>query len=60
MLQPRACATIAEVQSQPLPAILAEMLTTSDNNTSEMVLKEVGFQVKGQGTRLAGLQVIME
>ncbi|MEP7202370.1 MAG: D-alanyl-D-alanine carboxypeptidase [Ilumatobacteraceae bacterium] len=53
-------ATIAEVQSQPLPAILAEMLTTSDNNTSEMMLKEIGFQATGQGTRLAGLQVIME
>ena len=53
-------ATIAEVQSQPLPAILAEMLTTSDNNTAEMVLKEIGYQVKGQGTRLAGLQVVME
>jgi serine-type D-Ala-D-Ala carboxypeptidase/endopeptidase (penicillin-binding protein 4) len=53
-------ATIAEVQSQPFPAILAEMLTTSDNNTSEMVLKEIGFQATGQGTRSAGLQVVME
>ena len=53
-------ATIAEVQSQPLPAILAEMLTTSDNNTAEMVLKEIGFQSKGSGTRTAGLQVVME
>ncbi len=53
-------ATIGEVQSQPLPAILAEMLTTSDNNTSEMVLKEIGFQAKGQGTRAAGLQTVME
>ena len=53
-------ATIAEVQSQPLPAILAEMLTTSDNNTSEMVLKEIGFKARGQGTRVAGLQVVME
>lgn len=53
-------ATIAEIQSQPLPAILAEMLTTSDNNTAEMVLKEVGVKVKGQGTRVAGLQVVME
>ena len=44
---PPAAATIAEVQSQPLPAILAEMLTTSDNNTAEMVLKEIGFQGKG-------------
>ncbi|MEP7114774.1 MAG: D-alanyl-D-alanine carboxypeptidase/D-alanyl-D-alanine-endopeptidase, partial [Ilumatobacteraceae bacterium] len=53
-------ATIADVQSQPFPAILAEMLTTSDNNTSEMVLKEIGFQATGQGTRSAGLQVVME
>jgi D-alanyl-D-alanine carboxypeptidase/D-alanyl-D-alanine-endopeptidase (penicillin-binding protein 4) len=36
------------------------MLTTSDNNTSEMVLKEIGYQAKGQGTRPAGLQVVME
>ena len=48
------------MQSQPLPAILAEMLTTSDNNTAEMVLKEIGYQSKGEGTRTAGLQVVME
>jgi serine-type D-Ala-D-Ala carboxypeptidase/endopeptidase (penicillin-binding protein 4) len=59
-IAPVGAATIAEVQSQPLPAILAEMLTTSDNNTSEMVLKEVGFKAKGQGSRAAGLQVVME
>ncbi len=53
-------ATIAEVKSQPLPAILAEMLTTSDNNTAEMLLKEIGFHSKGQGTRAAGLQVMMD
>lgn len=57
---PAGGATIAEVQSQPLPAILAEMLTTSDNNSAEMILKEIGFKSKGQGTRTAGLQVIME
>ena len=57
---PAGGATIAEVQSQPLPAILAEMLTTSDNNSSEMILKEIGYKSKKQGTRTAGLQVIME
>jgi serine-type D-Ala-D-Ala carboxypeptidase/endopeptidase (penicillin-binding protein 4) len=57
---PAGGATIAEVQSQPFPAILAEMLTTSDNNSAEMILKEIGYQSKGQGTRTAGLQVIME
>ena len=53
-------ATIAEVTSQPLPAILAEMLTTSDNTTSEMMLKEIGYQARHEGTRPAGLQVVME
>jgi D-alanyl-D-alanine carboxypeptidase/D-alanyl-D-alanine-endopeptidase (penicillin-binding protein 4) len=57
---PAGGATVAEVQSQPLPAILAEMLTTSDNNSSEMILKEIGYKDKHQGTRTAGLQVIME
>ena len=31
------------------PAILAEMLTTSDNNTAEMVLKEIGYPGQGPG-----------
>jgi D-alanyl-D-alanine carboxypeptidase/D-alanyl-D-alanine-endopeptidase (penicillin-binding protein 4) len=57
---PAGGATIAEVQSQPLPAILAEMLTTSDNNSAEMILKEIGYKAKGQGTRAAGLQTVME
>lgn len=48
---------IARIQSETLPTILAEMLTTSDNNTAELVLKEVGHQSGGVGTRDAGLQV---
>ncbi|MEO7372120.1 MAG: D-alanyl-D-alanine carboxypeptidase/D-alanyl-D-alanine-endopeptidase, partial [Ilumatobacteraceae bacterium] len=59
-IAPAGVATVAEVQSHPLPAIIAEMLTTSDNNTAEMVLKEIGFQGKGVGTRAAGLQVVIE
>lgn len=50
--------TIAEVQSNPLPLILAEMLTTSDNNTAEMILKELGLATSGAGTRLDGLAVV--
>ena len=48
---------IARIQSEPLPTILAEMLTTSDNNTAELLLKEIGHQAGGAGTREAGLQV---
>ncbi|HWL45776.1 MAG TPA: D-alanyl-D-alanine carboxypeptidase/D-alanyl-D-alanine-endopeptidase [Ilumatobacter sp.] len=49
---------IAAVTSQPLPAILEEMLTNSDNNTAEMVVKELGVAAGGAGTRQAGLDVM--
>ena len=33
---------------------IAEMLTNSDNNTAEMMLKEIGLAASGAGTRQAG------
>lgn len=50
---------IAAIPSQTLPAVLAEMLTTSDNNTAEMVLKEIGLKAVGTGTREAGITTVM-
>ncbi|MEY3266451.1 MAG: putative D-alanyl-D-alanine carboxypeptidase, partial [Actinomycetota bacterium] len=35
--------SIAKVTSSPLSAIVAEMLVNSDNNTSELLLKEIGY-----------------
>jgi D-alanyl-D-alanine carboxypeptidase/D-alanyl-D-alanine-endopeptidase (penicillin-binding protein 4) len=49
---------ITSIASQPLAAVLQEMLTTSDNNTAEMVLKEIGKQKGVGGTREAGLSVV--
>ncbi len=49
---------VASVTSQPMTAVLDEMLTTSDNNTAEMVLKEIGLEAGGVGTREAGLVAI--
>jgi D-alanyl-D-alanine carboxypeptidase/D-alanyl-D-alanine-endopeptidase (penicillin-binding protein 4) len=49
---------IGSVESAPLGAIVAEMLTTSDNNTAEMMLKEIGFEERGEGTRTAGIEVV--
>ncbi len=51
---------IASIQSQPLPGILAEMLTTSDNNTAESLVKEIAVHTGAAGTREAGLNVIRE
>jgi D-alanyl-D-alanine carboxypeptidase/D-alanyl-D-alanine-endopeptidase (penicillin-binding protein 4) len=50
---------VASISSQPLPAVLQEMLTTSDNNTAEMLLKEIGLKAGGKGTRDAGLAAVI-
>jgi D-alanyl-D-alanine carboxypeptidase/D-alanyl-D-alanine-endopeptidase (penicillin-binding protein 4) len=51
-------ATLATIDSRPLTDVLVEMLHTSDNNTAEMILKEIGFTATGQGTRQAGLDTV--
>ena len=51
---------IAKIDSVPLRDIVAEMLTNSDNNTAELLLKEIGRVSKGAATRLAGLQVVAD
>lgn len=55
---PAGLTTVASIVSQPMTAVVAEMLTTSDNNTAEMVLKEIGLKAGGAGTREAGLAVL--
>jgi D-alanyl-D-alanine carboxypeptidase/D-alanyl-D-alanine-endopeptidase (penicillin-binding protein 4) len=49
---------LASIESAPLLDVLAEMLTTSDNNTAELLVKEIGLTDSGEGTRVAGLNAI--
>ena len=49
---------IAKIDSAPLRDVVAEMLTNSDNNTAELLLKEIGRVSQGTATRIAGLQVV--
>src|SRR6056297_2582758 len=49
---------IGSVESAPLSTVVAEMLTTSDNDTAEMLVKELGVADSGQGTLAGGLNVI--
>lgn len=56
---PSGSGEIARIESAPLPSVLAEMLTNSDNNTAELVVKEIGFAATGMGTRQAGIEAIM-
>jgi serine-type D-Ala-D-Ala carboxypeptidase/endopeptidase (penicillin-binding protein 4) len=55
---PEGRAELAAVKSQPLTAAMAEMLTNSDNNTAELMLKEIGLAASGAGTRQAGADAI--
>jgi serine-type D-Ala-D-Ala carboxypeptidase/endopeptidase (penicillin-binding protein 4) len=50
---------IAAIDSLPLPAIVDEMLANSDNNTAELMVKEMGHASSGEGTRPAGLAAML-
>jgi D-alanyl-D-alanine carboxypeptidase/D-alanyl-D-alanine-endopeptidase (penicillin-binding protein 4) len=49
---------LASIQSAPLSDIVADMMTRSDNDTAEMLVKEIGLVSAGAGTTPAGLEVL--
>ncbi len=51
---------IASIESAPLSDVISEMLGNSDNNTAEMVVKELGYTTAAPGTREAGLAVVRQ
>lgn len=53
---------VATIESAPLTEIVEEMLTNSDNNTAELMVKEIGVAASPDagGTRQAGLDAIAE
>lgn len=51
---------LATLTSAPLDQVLEDMLHTSDNTAFEMLVKEIGFVARGEGTRSAGLAVVQE
>ncbi len=57
---PGGAVELASIDSAPLSDVLAEMLGNSDNNTAEMVVKELGFTVSSSGTREAGLALVRQ
>ncbi len=56
---PPGTVTVASIESAPMTSVVAEMLGTSDNNTAELLVKEIGLASSGDGSRTAGL-VAME
>jgi D-alanyl-D-alanine carboxypeptidase/D-alanyl-D-alanine-endopeptidase (penicillin-binding protein 4) len=51
---------LGTVQSPPLYDVVKEMLTSSDDNTAELLLKEMGFAKGGGGSTEAGLAVVRD
>jgi len=50
--------TIAEISSAEVSSVVAEMLTNSDNNTAEILVRHIGLARSLQPTTAAGLAVI--
>ena len=51
---------VAQVQSAPLRTVIFEMLSTSDNNTAELLIKELGVATGAAGTTDAGVAVVAQ
>jgi D-alanyl-D-alanine carboxypeptidase/D-alanyl-D-alanine-endopeptidase (penicillin-binding protein 4) len=59
-IAPAGVPELARLTSAPLSAILVDVLTNSDNNAAEMLVKEIGLVGANSPTRIAGLQVIAD
>lgn len=57
---PAAGTKIATATSSSLSGIVQEMLVNSDNNTAEMLIKELGFTQSGSGSTASGLEVVSQ
>jgi D-alanyl-D-alanine carboxypeptidase/D-alanyl-D-alanine-endopeptidase (penicillin-binding protein 4) len=49
---------LASIQSAPITSIVQEMMINSDNNTAELILKEIGFASSATGSTAAGLTAV--
>jgi D-alanyl-D-alanine carboxypeptidase/D-alanyl-D-alanine-endopeptidase (penicillin-binding protein 4) len=55
---PDTALALAQVESEPLPLVLAEMDRESDNFAAEMVLKTIGAEVGDAGSTPAGAAIV--
>ena len=53
-------AELANVESAPIGDLVGVMLRESDNETAELLLKEIGFRVSGEGTTRAGAAAVRD
>ena len=55
---PDGAVVLAAVESAPLDELVGQMLTYSDNHSSELLLKELGLQEAAAGTTAAGADAV--
>lgn len=58
--RPAAAVTVAQRVSGPVPAIVRRALKDSDNFATELLLKELGRVVRGDGSSAGGLTAVRE
>jgi len=49
---------LVSVESEPLSNLIVDVLSNSDNNATELLLKEIGLKMNGLGTRESGIDVV--
>lgn len=57
-LSPASSAPIAAIDSPPMADLVSQMLRESDNGTAELLTKELGLRVGGEGSTAAGRAAI--
>lgn len=56
---PADVAEVAELKSAPLTEYIADMLANSDNNSADLLLKEIGLRTGDGATRTGGIAAIV-
>jgi serine-type D-Ala-D-Ala carboxypeptidase/endopeptidase (penicillin-binding protein 4) len=57
---PDAAVPLAELRSPPLAELVAAMVRESDNRAAELLVKELGLRVHGEGSTSAGTRAVEE
>jgi D-alanyl-D-alanine carboxypeptidase/D-alanyl-D-alanine-endopeptidase (penicillin-binding protein 4) len=57
---PKGAVEVASLPSPTVRELVGEMLLESDNDTAELLLRELGLRVLGQGTTDAGRRVVVD
>lgn len=55
---PSGAVEVTSIDSAPVSSVVQEMLVNSDNNTAEILLKQIGLKTSGVGSTQAGIDAV--